>query len=67
MQTQVHTYAAHEISGERGHLGYVLRGCRNGPKKLSLVTATDVCRLIGMSLCALGLSRVICLLIYFGF
>ena len=40
MQTQVHTYAAREISGERGHLGYVLRGCRNGPKKLSLVTAT---------------------------
>ena len=40
MQTQVHTYAAHQISGECGHLGYVLRGCRNGLKKLSLVTAT---------------------------
>ena len=39
MQTQVHTYAARQISGEHGHLGYVLRGCRNGPKKLSLVTA----------------------------
>ena len=40
MQTQVHTYAARQISGERGHLGYVLRGCRDGLKKLSLVTAT---------------------------
>ena len=40
MQTQVHTYAARQISGENGHLGYVLRGCSNGPKKLSLVTAT---------------------------
>ena len=33
-------YAARQISGERGHLGYVLRGCSNGPKKISLVTAT---------------------------
>ena len=40
MQTQVHTYAARQISGENGQLGYVLRGCSNGPKKLSLVTAT---------------------------
>ena len=40
MQTQVHTYAARQISGEHGHLGYVLRGCRDGPEKLSLVTAT---------------------------
>ena len=40
MQTQVHTYAARQISGEHGHLGYVLRGCRDGLKTLSLVTAT---------------------------
>ena len=40
MQTQVHTYAARQISGEHGHLGYVLRGYRDGLKKLSLVTAT---------------------------
>ena len=40
IQTQVHTYAARQISGEHGHLGYVLRGCRDGPEKLSLVTTT---------------------------
>ena len=40
LQTQVHTYAARDISGERGQLGYVLRGCRDDPEKLFLATAT---------------------------
>lgn len=41
MQTQVQTYAAHHISGERGYLGYVLRGCGTDPiKTLVLATAT---------------------------
>ena len=40
MQTQVHTYAARHISGERGQLGYLLRGCKNSPEIFVLASAT---------------------------
>ena len=61
MQTQVHTYAAREISGERGHLGYVLRGCRNGPKKLSLVITTLPNNKMGLEIASRAMAYI-----YFG-